>query len=298
MFFNKTASAKKLLYPLAVSHPLMTPKNLQIFFLMPDRELLKIDNLEVRFYADAQPENPVVSGFNLEIFPGETLALIGESGCGKTTVARAILRLIDWPGQITAGEIFYRGENLLAMPEKRLRQIRWKEIAMIFQEPAAALNPLRRLGPQITEVLRLHLGFDKKSAAEKALHLFESAGLPDAARCFGAYPHELSSGMRQRAMIAMAIACRPALIIADEPTAALDAHHQNEALACLQRLQHEYKMSLFFITHDIGLVAAWAHRVAIMQQGKIVEAEITEQILSQPKHPYTKKLLEAASRFR
>jgi len=264
---------------------------------MTNQELLKIDNLEVCFYAEAQPENLVVRGFNLEIFPGETLALIGESGCGKTTIARAILRLIDWPGKITNGKIFYRGENLLALPEPRLRQIRWKEIALIFQEPAAALNPLRRLGPQITEVLRLHLGLNKKSAAEKTLQLLESAGLPAAARCFGAYPHELSSGMRQRAMIAMAIACRPALIIADEPTAALDAHHQNEALACLQRLQREYELSLLFITHDIGLIARWAHRVAIMQQGKIVEAETTEQILARPQHPHTKKLLEAAQRF-
>lgn len=264
---------------------------------MTNRELFKIDNLEVCFYAEAQPENFVVRGFNLEIFPGETLALIGESGCGKTTVARAILRLIDWPGKITSGKIFYCGENLLAMPEKRLRKIRWKEIAMIFQEPAAALNPLRRIGPQITEVLRLHLNLDKKSAAAETLHLFESVGLPEASRCFSAYPHELSSGMRQRAMIAMAIACRPALIIADEPTAALDAHHQNEALVCLQRLQQEHELSLLFITHDIGLVSTWAHRVAIMQQGKIVEAETTAQILSRPQHPHTKKLLEAAKRF-
>ena len=264
---------------------------------MADQKLLRIDNLEVRFKADTQPENLVVDGFNLEIFSGETLALIGESGCGKTTVARAILRLIEWPGKITNGKIIYRGENLLALPEKRLRKIRWKEIAMIFQEPAAALNPLRRLGPQTTEVLRLHLGLNEKFAVEKTLHLFESVGLPEASRCFSAYPHELSSGMRQRAMIAMAIACCPALIIADEPTAALDAHHQNEALACLQHLQQEHELSLLFITHDLGLVATWAQRVAIMQHGKIVEAETTEQILSRPQHPYTKKLLEAAKRF-
>lgn len=262
-----------------------------------DQQLLKIDNLEVRFDADAQPEKLVVDGFNLEIFPGETLALIGESGCGKTTVAHAILRLIEWPGKITNGQIFYRGENLLAVSEKRLRKIRWKEIAMIFQEPAGALNPLRRLGPQMTEVLRLHLGLNKKFAEEKTLHLFESVGLSEASRCFSAYPHELSSGMRQRAMIAMAIACHPALIIADEPTAALDAQHQNEALACLQRLQREHELSLLFITHDLGLVAAWAHRIAIMQYGKIIEAETTARILSRPQHPHTKKLLEAAQRF-
>ncbi len=264
---------------------------------MANRELLKIDNLEIRFYAEPPRENLVVDRFNLDIFPGETLALIGESGCGKTTVARAILRLIAWPGKITNGKILYGGENLLALPEKRLRKIRWKEIAMIFQEPAAALNPLRRLGPQTTEVLRLHLGLNKKSAKEKTLHLFESVGLPEPSRCFSAYPHELSSGMRQRAMIAMAIACRPALIIADEPTAALDTHHQIEALACLQRLQQEHELSLLFITHDLSLVATWAHRVAIMQHGKIVEAETTERILSQPRHPHTKKLLEAAKRF-
>ena len=264
---------------------------------MAKRELLKIDNLEIRFYAEPPRENLVVDRFNLDIFPGETLALVGESGCGKTTVARAILRLIAWPGKITNGKIFYGGENLLALPEKRLRKIRWKEIAMIFQEPAAALNPLRRLGPQTTEVLRLHLGLNKKSAEEKTLHLFESVGLPEPSRCFSAYPHELSSGMRQRAMIAMAIACRPALIIADEPTAALDAHHQTEALACLQRLQQEHELSLLFITHDLSLVTTWAHRVAIMQHGKIIEVETTERILSQPRRPHTKKLLEAAKRF-
>lgn len=262
-----------------------------------NQELLRIENLDVRYSVGGQNEQLVVKGLNLKIFPGETLALIGESGCGKTTIALAILRLIDWPGKIVDGKIFYRGENLLAVSEKRLRKIRWKEIAMIFQEPAAALNPLLRIGAQITEVLRLHQRFTPVAAKEKTLHLFESVGLPETSRCFSAYPHELSSGMRQRVMIAMAIACQPALIIADEPTAALDTHHQNEALACLQRLQQENELSLLFITHDLGLVAAWAQRVAIMYQGKIVEVEAATKILLQPQHPHTKKLVKAAQRF-
>jgi ABC-type dipeptide/oligopeptide/nickel transport system ATPase component len=263
---------------------------------MGQRELLGIENLVVRFHSDGSPVS-VVSGFNLRIFPGETLALAGESGCGKTTVAFAILRLLDFPGQITGGKIFYNGENLLALPEKRLRQIRWKEIAMVFQEPASALNPLWRVGSQVAEVLRLHLGLDAKAAKQKTLQLLAQVGLPEPPRCFEAYPHELSAGMRQRALIAMAIACQPKLIIADEPTTALDAHTQQEVLDCLLRLKREMSLSLLFINHDLGLVAKFADRLAIMHQGKIVEAGTTAEILERPQHPQTQRLLEAARRF-
>jgi ABC-type dipeptide/oligopeptide/nickel transport system ATPase component len=259
--------------------------------------LLTIDNLEVRYNSNESSENIAVSGLNLEIFPAETLALVGESGCGKTTVGRAILRLIDWPGKITGGKILYCDENLLTMPERRLRQIRWKEIAMIFQEPATVLNPLHRVGKQVVEVLQLHLGLNKKTAKEKTWRLFEAVSLPDAGRSFEAYPHELSSGMRQRVMIAMAMACAPKLIIADEPTTALDVRTQQEVLDCLLRLKRERRMSLLFISHDLGLVAEFADRLAIMHQGKIGEVGKTAEILARPEHPQTLRLLEAAKRF-
>lgn len=261
------------------------------------KPLLIINNLAVRFASPEKPERQVVGGFNLEVFPAETLALVGESGCGKTTIARAILRLFDAPGKITHGKILYREEDILALPEKRLRQIRWKEIALIFQEPASALNPLRRAGSQVTEALRFHLRLDKKAARAKTLQLFETLGLPEAERCLKAYPHELSSGMRQRVMIAMAIACEPKLIIADEPTTALDARHQCEVLECLQGLKRKRGLSLLFITHDLGLVAAWANRLAIMHEGRIVEVGTTLEILARPQHPQTRQLLQAAGKF-
>jgi ABC-type dipeptide/oligopeptide/nickel transport system ATPase component len=259
--------------------------------------VLKIENLEICYRAEESPNSAVVRGFNLEIFSGETVALVGESGCGKTTLAYAILRLIDFPGQIIGGKIFYRDENLLELPEKRLRQTRWKEIAMIFQEPASALNPLRRVGSQVTEALRLHLSLDAKTARERTLQLFAQVRLPEPPRCFGAYPHELSAGMRQRALIAMAIACQPKLIIADEPTTALDVRTQQEVLDCLLRLKREMGMSLLFISHDLALVARFADRLAIMHQGKIVEVGTTAEILAQPQQPQTRRLLEAAQRF-
>lgn len=259
--------------------------------------LLKIENLAARFAANEAEAGLVLDNLSLEIFPAETLALVGESGCGKSTVARAILRLLPPPGKILRGKIYFRGEDLLALPEKRLRQIRWKEIALILQEAGAALNPLRRAGSQVVEALRLHLGMSKQAAQTKTLALFASVDLPDPARCFAAYPHELSSGMRQRVLIAMALACAPALIIADEPTTALDARHQEEILACLFALKQKIGMSLLFITHDLGLVAKWADRVAVMHAGKILEAGATDELLARPRHAHTMRLLEAAKRF-
>lgn len=264
---------------------------------MNQPELLRIENLEIRFQRKDGAAATVVRGFNLSLFPGETLALVGESGCGKTTVALAVPRLIAAPGQITAGRILFAGENLLQASEQRLRQIRWREIALIFQDPAAALNPLRRVGSQVAEVQRLHLGLGRKAARQRTLALFEAARLPEVERCYAAYPHELSSGMRQRALIAMAMACRPCLIIADEPTTALDVATRDEVLACLLRLQQELGVSLLFISHDLALVAGFCDRVAIMHAGGIVECGETRRVLRAPQHVQTRQLLAAAQRF-
>ncbi len=264
---------------------------------MNQPELLKIENLEICFQRKGRAAVTVVRGFNLSLFPGESLALVGESGCGKTTVALALPRLIAAPGQIANGRILFAGEDLLQAAEQRLRQIRWREIALIFQDPAAALNPLRRVGSQVAEVLRLHLGLGRKVARQRTLALFEAASLPEVERCYAAYPHELSSGMRQRALIAMAMACRPRLIIADEPTTALDAATRDEVLACLLRLQQELGISLLFISHDLALVANFCDRLAIMHAGGIVECGETGQILRAPQHAQTRQLLAAAQRF-
>lgn len=264
---------------------------------MNQPELLQIENLEICFQRKDGAATKVVRGFNLSLFPGESLALVGESGCGKTTVALAIPRLIAAPGQIANGKILFAGEDLVQASEQRLRQIRWREIALIFQDPAAALNPLRRVGSQVAEVLRLHLGLGRKAARQGTLALFEAARLPDVDRCYAAYPHELSSGMRQRALIAMAMACRPRLIIADEPTTALDAATRDEVLACLLRLQQEMGVSLLFISHDLALVAGYCDRVAIMHAGSIVECGETRRILRAPLHAQTRQLLAAAQRF-
>ncbi len=237
-----------------------------------------------------------VRGASFDVHKGETLGLVGESGCGKSVTAFSILRLIDPPGCIDDGEILYAGTNILALDEENIRKIRGKEISMIFQEPMTSLNPVFRIGFQIEEVLRLHLNMNKKDARERAIDLLRQVGIPTPEKRCDSYPHELSGGMRQRAMIAMALAADPAILIADEPTTALDVTIQAQILDLLLQLQTERKMSLLLITHDLGIVANVADRIAIMYAGEIVETGSTRDVFNNPLHPYTIGLFEALPR--
>ncbi len=224
---------------------------------------------------------------------GETLALVGESGSGKSITALSILRLVPAPGKIISGEILFRGENLLTFSEQQIRSIRGRHIGLILQDNGSALNPVMRIGEQIAEIFRYHFKFDRKKARHTTIDLLEKVKLPNADSLYHAYPHQLSGGMRQRVLIAGAIACKPALVIADEPTSALDASLQSEILTLLSDLKREMNLSLLLISHDLAMVSQIADRVAVMQNGKIVEQNSTEELFTQPQHFYTKKLLNA-----
>ena len=262
----------------------------------PASPLLKVQELQVRF------DTPrgilkAVAGVSFELAPGETLGLVGESGCGKTVTALSILRLLPSPQATVTGEIRFLGEDLLSSPEERLRQIRGDRIAMVFQEPMTALNPVLTIGEQVMEVLRLHRGLSNHQARREAAAALTRVGLPEAERRLKQYPHQLSGGLRQRAMIAMALACEPDLLIADEPTTALDVTIQAQILALLGRLQAELGLSILFITHNLGIVAQTADRVAVMYAGLIVEQAPTRELFKHPDHPYTRGLLSAVPRL-
>lgn len=257
--------------------------------------LLSVNNLRVSFSMNGY-RIFAVRGASFELKKGETLGLVGESGCGKSVTAFSILRLIDPPGFIDDGEIVYNGANLLTLDEESIRKVRGKEISMIFQEPMTSLNPVFRIGFQIEEVLRLHLGLNKKDARDNAIELLRQVGIPSPEKRCDSYPHELSGGMRQRVMIAMALAANPAILIADEPTTALDVTIQAQILDLLLQIQNERHMSLLLITHDLGIVANVADRIAIMYAGEIVETGSTQEIFNNPLHPYTIGLFEALPR--
>jgi peptide/nickel transport system ATP-binding protein len=233
-----------------------------------------------------------VDTVSLSFMQGETLAIVGESGCGKTVLALSILGLIpDPPGRITDGEILYRGDDLLDMSETELREVRGNHISMIFQEPMTALNPVFRINDQIAEPLILHQGYTKKEALEKSVDALDLVGIPNPTKIARAYPHELSGGMRQRVMIAMALACTPDILIADEPTTALDVTIQAQILDLMNDLKARMNGSLMLITHDLGVVARMAQRVAVMYSGKIVELSDAKSLYKKPLHPYTQGLL-------
>ncbi len=257
--------------------------------------LLTISDLRVSFLTD-RGEAPAVRGVSLTILPGQTVALVGESGCGKSTVALAITRLLSDPGQICGGRVVFKGRDLLSLPEPSLRAIRGKEIGMIFQEPMTSLNPVFTIGDQIAEVLHVHLGLSGRAARLEVLRLLEKVGIAPAARRIDQYPHELSGGMKQRAMIAMALACRPDLLIADEPTTALDVTIQAQILELLRALQQEFHMAVLLITHNLGVVAQFAQDVHVMYAGKIVERADVYTLFRHPRHPYTQALLKALPR--
>ncbi len=251
--------------------------------------LLEVRELSVSFENGGETQN-AVQGISFRIAPGEKFALVGESGSGKSVTAFSILRLLSAK---TSGEVLFSGENLLAASERRLRGIRGKEIAMVFQEPMTALNPLMKIGDQITEVLSLHEGMDKISARDRAISLLSRTGISEAERRFSSFPHEFSGGQRQRAMIAMALACRPKLLIADEPTTALDVTIRAQIMALIEALQREYGMAVLLITHDLNLVRRFADRVGVMQSGRLVELAETGQLFSHPQHAYTVRLLDS-----
>ncbi|SDT99134.1 ABC transporter ATP-binding protein [Halopseudomonas salegens] len=260
---------------------------------MSTSPLIRIENLSVAFTGEHE-RVLALHDVSLDIHAGETLALVGESGSGKSITAHSILRLLPYPqASHPSGSIHYHGEDLLNCPEKRLRQIRGNRISMIFQEPMTSLNPLHSVERQINEVLLLHKGLGKRAARERTLELLHLVGLPEPEKRLGAYPHELSGGQRQRVMIAMALANEPELLIADEPTTALDVTVQQTILDLLQSLQEKLGMALLLISHDLNLVRKVAHRVCVMHEGSVVEANDCEALFTRPEHPYTQKLLDA-----
>ena len=255
--------------------------------------LLEVNNLRVAFYHDGELTD-VVRDVSFSIKPQETLGLVGESGSGKSVTSKSIMRLIaDPPGKITSGSVIIDGEDVFSLPERKMRKIHGGKIAMIFQEPLTSLNPLFTCGSQIVEAVRLHSKCSKKEAEAKAVEMLRLVGVPSPERRVKAYPHELSGGMRQRVMIAMALCCQPVLLIADEPTTALDPTIQAQILKLLHDLQKENGMSILLITHDMGIVAENCDRVAVMYAGQIVEIADVKTIFKKPSHPYTKGLLSS-----
>ena len=259
-------------------------------------DLLEIIDLRTRFKI---PEGTVyaVNGISFRINEGETLAVVGESGCGKTVSMLSILGLIPLPpGEIVSGNALYRGRDLLKLSESEMEDIRGKEIAMIFQDPMTSLNPTLTIERQISESLRLHLGMDKEAAQQRVIELLEQVGIPAAEERLGAYPHQFSGGMRQRVMIAMALACAPSLLIADEPTTALDVTIQAQITDLVKSLRDHLGMAMIWITHDLGVVAGLAERIIVMYAGFVLEEARVYELYENPRHPYTLSLLEALPR--
>ena len=258
-----------------------------------EEPILSVDNLQTAFFTDKEVIR-AVDGVNFDIRRGETVGIVGESGSGKSVTARSIMGLVDSPGRILAGSsIEFRGEELTEKSERQYRKLRGGDIAMVFQDPLTSLNPVYTVGNQIKESLRLHQNMRGSAATEEAINLLEAVGIPDASRRVKEYPHEFSGGMRQRAVIAMALACDPELLICDEPTTALDVTIQAQILELLEDLQEERDLSIMFITHDMGVIAEISDRVNVMYAGEIVESAPVVELFENPRHPYTQGLLNS-----
>jgi oligopeptide/dipeptide ABC transporter ATP-binding protein len=254
------------------------------------KPLLEVKGLKTYFYTEDGVVR-AVDGVNFEVYPGEVLGLVGESGCGKSVTSLSIMRLISKPGRVDAGEILLDGENLLDLPEDEMIKVRGNRISMIFQQPQTALNPVFKVGDQLSEVLSVHQDLGREAGRKRAVALLKMVGVPDPERRVDAYPHELSGGMAQRVMIAMALACVPELLIADEPTTALDVTIQAQILDLMRDLRRDMGTSVILITHDLGVVAEMAERVAVMYAGEIVEQAEVNELFDEPLHPYTQGLI-------
>ncbi|CAN5614102.1 ABC transporter ATP-binding protein [soil metagenome] len=259
--------------------------------------LLSVRDLEVEFQTRRRTVH-AVNGISFDLDAGQTLGIVGESGCGKSVSSLAMLGILAKPaGRVTNGEVLFEGQDLLKLPDSELRRIRGKDIAMIFQDPISSLNPVLTIGRQMTEVLKKHLRLDKHQAREQAANLLDRVGIPAARDRLGDYPHQFSGGMRQRVMIAMAMSCNPKLLIADEPTTALDVTIQAQILDLMRALVAEEQMGLILITHDLGVVAGVCERINVMYAGRFVETAPTRELFARPRHPYTLGLLRSVPRL-
>jgi len=268
-----------------------------------DHLLLEVNNLKTHFKLE-QGTVRAVDGATFKLYSGQTLGIVGESGCGKSIMSRSVLRIVPSPGEIVDGQICYHSEtdgvlDLVDLDRRgtKIRSIRGAEISMVFQEPMTSLSPVHTIGNQIIEVITLHQGLDQKQARKRTIETLKLVGMPRAENVIDRYPHQLSGGMRQRAMIAMALACTPRLLIADEPTTALDVTTQAQILSLMKRLQAEMGMAIMFITHDLGVIAQMTEYVIVMYLGKVVEAADVDSIFYKPKHPYTHALLHSIPRL-
>jgi oligopeptide/dipeptide ABC transporter ATP-binding protein len=260
-------------------------------------KLLQVENLQTQFLTAAGVVR-AVDGVSYDVDEGETVALVGESGCGKSVSALSVMRLVAEPaGRIVSGRIVFKGRNLLELTEEEMRGVRGREIAMIFQEPMTSLNPVLSIGRQLTEGLEIHLGMQPAAAAARAVELLGMVGIPDPERRLKQYPHQFSGGMRQRMMIAMALACNPSLILADEPTTALDVTIQAQILELLRDLSRRLGVAMLIITHNLGVVARYADRVNVMYAGRVIEQGSAADLYADPRHPYTLGLLRSVPRL-
>ncbi|MBI4127070.1 MAG: ABC transporter ATP-binding protein [Deltaproteobacteria bacterium] len=259
--------------------------------------ILSVKNLKTSFFT-REGEVKAVDGISFDLAAGKTLGIVGESGCGKSVANLSIMRLIpDPPGKITGGEVFFEGRNLLKLPEPMMRGVRGNRISMIFQDPMTSLNPFLKISRQMTEVLEEHRGLSGEQALKQAIQALDVVGIPSAASRIHDYPHQFSGGMRQRVMIAMGLLCQPKMLIADEPTTALDVTIQAQILELLKDLQEEFGMAIILVTHDLGVAATLCENIAVMYAGRIVEYGSTDEIFANPRHPYTVGLLESVPRL-